>query len=256
MRDGYVLRLRDEIQTGTRPRHVRQLTPPTGLSVVVLAPHPDDFDIVAVTLRYLREQGNTLHVCVLTSGASGVEDRFCSPPTNEVKAALREEEQKASCRIFGLPEPHLTFLRLREDDTGHLVEGEENMRRVETYLASRQPDIVFLPHGNDTNVDHQRVYAMLKQLAPELGRPVAAFYNHDPKTIAMRYDVVSDYDEEAAQWKARMLRCHASQHQRNLNTRGHGLDDRILEADRQAGREALNADTHVEAFELEFMGLV
>ncbi len=47
-------------------------------------------------------------MAVVGSGISGVEDSFCSPPTPAAKARVREEEQRASCKFFGLPEANLT----------------------------------------------------------------------------------------------------------------------------------------------------
>jgi LmbE family N-acetylglucosaminyl deacetylase len=92
--------------------------------ILVLAPHPDDFDAIGVSLRYFDGNRNPIYLAVATSGASGVEDSFCSPPTREAKGKLREEEQRASCRYFGLPEENLTFLRLEEDQEGHTLEDK------------------------------------------------------------------------------------------------------------------------------------
>jgi LmbE family N-acetylglucosaminyl deacetylase len=250
----YVAQLRDDVLAGTRPLFLHELTLPKDLSLVVLAPHPDDFDIIAITMRRFRDNGNAIHVGVLTSGASGVEDDFCSPPSVEKKGALREQEQRDSCHLFGLPEPCLVFLRLQEDADGHPAENMENAGRVKNYLTAQRPDMVFLPHGNDTNPGHQRVYSMFRKLAPEMGYPIAAFYNHDPKTIAMRYDLFAVFDEEDARWKARLLRCHASQHCRNLKTRNYGIDDRILQVDQSLAAEYVKTHAYTEAFELEFWG--
>jgi len=222
--------------------------------LLVLAPHPDDFDAIGVTLRFLRENGNALYVAVATSGANGVEDTFCSPPTVEVKAKLREQEQRASCRFFGLPKPHLTFLRLEEDEAGHPLENEANTDCVRQHFLSKRPAMVFLPHGHDTNPGHQRIYAMFRQVAQEAGYPLVAFLNRDPKTIRMRCDVYLGFREEEAAWKRELLRFHQSQHQRNLNQRGHGMDERILRVDRQSA-EACSVDApYAEVFELEFFG--
>lgn len=37
---------------------------------------PDDFDATGLSLRHLHSQGHALHVAVLATGASGVEDGF------------------------------------------------------------------------------------------------------------------------------------------------------------------------------------
>ena len=205
-------------------------------------------------MRFFWENGNPLYVAVATSGWSGVEDTFCSPPTAEVKAELREQEQRASCQFFGLPEGHLAFLRLEEDEAGHPLENEANTERVREHFLSRRPRMVFLPHGYDTNLGHQRVYAMFCQVGRKAGYPLVAFLNRDPKTIRMRCDVYLGFREEAGAWKRELLRCHQSQHQRNLNRRGYGMDERILRVDRQSAEVCSVGAPYAEVFELEFFG--
>ena len=95
-----------------RPLQLTQLPLSAPLTLVVLAPHPDDFDAIAVTLRYFHQRGDTIHLAVLTTGASGVEDGYAGAYTAVDKAALREQEQAASCAFFGLPPERLSFLRL------------------------------------------------------------------------------------------------------------------------------------------------
>jgi len=243
-----------DLLDGERPLRLDSVKWPSDLRVLVLAPHPDDFDAIGVTLRILRDNGNPIHVVVVCSSASGVQDEFCSPPTAKVKAAIREREQEDSCRFFGLPPSQLTFLRLEEDEAGHLAETEANLERLTQCVLDRCPNLVFLPHGNDTNLGHQRTYAMFRRIASEAGCPIAAFLNRDPKTIDMRHDAYTVFGDEEAEWKAKLLRCHCSQHQRNLNTRGHGFDERILRVDRENAGKHLETDGHAEIFEIEFFG--
>ena len=47
-------------------------------------------------------------------------------------------------------------------------------------------------------------------------------------------DLVTPYEAPTAAWKAALLRCHRSQHARNLRSRGIGFDERILAPDRAA----------------------
>lgn len=243
---------------------------PSAAPVLVLAPHPDDFDAIGVTLRQLHESGHSIHLAVATSGAGGVDDADCTAPAAGAKAALREGEQRASCRFFGLPEEKLKFLRLFMDERGHPVVGDVNVGAVRALLAEVRPAAVFLPHGHDTSVGHQRVYALLRAAAPlavkslaaadgaEQGGlaslPCMAFLNRDPKTIAMRYDVVTPFGEDLAAWKATLLRCHQTQHLRNLRRRGHGLDERILAVNRDSAVTCGVAEPYAEVFEVEMLG--
>jgi LmbE family N-acetylglucosaminyl deacetylase len=179
-----------------------------------------------------------------------VEDGFRGAFTPAAKAAIREDEQKAGCRFFGLPDDRLTFLRLTEDDSGHLAPGPDNLARVKEYLLNARPDLVFLPHGNDTNADHQRVFALFREIVQNERLMVTAFLNRDPKTIAMRPDLYTGFDDEAARWKGELLRLHQSQHQRNLNTRQSGFDDRILSVNRAIAREMGGSRPYAESFEI------
>jgi len=224
---------------------------PAGLHVAVLGPHPDDFDAIAVTLRRFRETGNTISVAVLSDGASGVEDCYCVPPSDERKTEIRQMEQRASCRIFGLPDSALEFLPLSIDAAGEPANTPANAEIIGDHLVRIGPDIVFLPHGNDQKPGHRNVYALFQQAAARYSAPMVAFLNRDPKTLSCRVDACTRYGEEDARWKARLLRCHDSQQQRNLNTRGHGFDERILEHDRRNAAEYGGAP-YAEAFQIEF----
>ena len=169
----------------------------------------------------------------------------------EARAAIREGEQRRSCAFFGLPGDRLIFMRMEEDAEAQPLDCAANVRLLQTLCAAVRPDLVFLPHGNDTNTGHQRMYAMFRQVARNVNYPLAAFYVRDPKTISLRMDLYTAFGEDDARWKARLLRFHDSQHQRNLHARGHGFDDRILVSNRQIARELGLREPYAEAFELE-----
>jgi LmbE family N-acetylglucosaminyl deacetylase len=217
---------------------------PSTRTVLVLAPHPDDFDAIGVTLRWLHQQGHVLYLAVATGGAGGVEDGFEGARTPQSKAALREAEQRASLRFFGLPEARLRFLRLWEGDDADDTPLREHLRRL-------RPDLVFLPHGDDANRTHRRVYETLRAIVEHEGLSLWACLNQDAKTRAMRHDLVMPFDAEAAAWKAELLRHHGSQQARNLASRGHGFDERVLQLNRDAAG-ALELDAaYAELFELQ-----
>ena len=97
---------------GNGPRSLHELDLPPRLEILVAAPHPDDFDAIGLALRHLQGQGHALHVAVLTTGASGVDEGFAGAFGEAARAGLREDEQRASCDFFGLPSQRLEFLRL------------------------------------------------------------------------------------------------------------------------------------------------
>ena len=219
--------------------------------IAVVAPHPDDFDVVGITLRRFRDASAEIAVAVLASGASGVEDDFVVAPTLDAKRLVREQEQRASCAFFGLPADHLSFLRLAEDGDGHLARSESNTDAVSAFLGRWRPAIVFLPHGNDPNLAHQRTYAMVVESLSRQRAATVLMLNRDPKTIAMRDDVYVVFGQEDARWKRALLLHHASQQRRNLRTRGHGFDDRILEVNARIAAAAGRLGAFAEAFELQ-----
>lgn len=235
-------------------RDLRRLETAADHRILVLAPHPDDFEVVAATLQFFRGIGARIDLAVLTGSANGVEDSFCSPPTDEHKARLREAEQREGCRLFGLADEHLRFLRLTEDEEGHPVESEESIAAVAEHFAVVSPTIVFLPHPQDTNAGHRRTYRMFATVAERTGAAVVAFLNEDPKTVDMQPEVFLEFGEETAEWKAELLRCHRSQHQRNLNVRGYGLDERILRMNRAAAELLATDSPYAEVFAIECRG--
>jgi LmbE family N-acetylglucosaminyl deacetylase len=212
---------------------------------LVLAPHPDDFDVVAVTMRHFARSGADITLEVLSGGASGVEDAFATGW--EAKTAAREAEQLASCARFGLLPGHVRFHRLSEDAAGHMEDSGENRAQVHRLLDACSPDGVILPHGNDSNADHRRTFRWFKQWRDSREHPPPALLVRDPKNLGMRVDLITPYDAADAAWKAALLRCHRSQHERNLRSRGIGFDERIIAPDRQAA-EAFGFHA-VESFE-------
>lgn len=245
------------LQTSTKgvPLNLHQLSLPSPLTIVVLAPHPDDFDAIAVTLKFFHQRGDAIHLAVLTTGASGVEDGYLGAHTNVDKAALREQEQTASCAFFGLPRERLSFLRLPPDEKGNPRLDAANHECIRAYLQLHKPDLVFMPHGNDSNVTHQRTYALFRAVAMADNMQLWAVLNQDAKTVAMRTDLITTFNEDTATWKGELLRLHQSQHQRNLNTRGLGFDERVLAINRKSAAELnLNDAAYAECFELERFG--
>jgi len=236
---------------GRSPRSILQISIPPNLCVLVLAPHPDDFDSIGVTLRYLLNNGNSINLGVARTG-SGVQDSFHPGANLEDKTILRENEQRNSIRFFGLSSSNLTFFEMENDITDQLVINSANKTVLDKFIKIIRPDIIFLPHGNDTNSAHRAMYVMFREIASQFNNPIAACLNRDPKTLDIQITLYTPFGKEQAEWKCELLRYHDTQHKRNINTRGLGLDERILEVNRQIARD-LDIDTeYAEGFEIEF----
>lgn len=222
------------------------------ISILVLAPHPDDFDAMGVTLKYFHDKGSEIHLAVVSSGVGGVDDSACDPPTIANKIALRQAEQLASCDYFGLARQHVTFLPLVEDDTHHPMDSAENLAIIREFFVSIHPETVFLPHGNDKNATHRLTYRFFRQIAMSVDFPVTAYLSCDPKTQDMRFDRYLSFDEKQAEWKAALLGHHVSQQSRNMKTRGYGFDERILRVNREIAEKLAVQEPCAEVFEVEY----
>jgi hypothetical protein len=141
---------------------------------------------------------------------------------------------------------------LQEDSLGHPQDTEDNFQRTKDFFLNVRPDLVFLPHGNDTNSSHQQAYKVFKKIVFQAGYPVTALLNKDPKTISMKVDLYTPFGEEESRWKRKLLRFHESQQQRNLNKTGCGFDERILNVNRQTAKEIDKKLLYAEAFEICF----
>ncbi len=238
------------LQSGNHPLSIRDGCICKTQKLLVAAPHPDDFDAIGATLKYLSGNGNPLEVIVACTG-SGVEDSYRPGMTLADKTQLREYEQRNSARFFGLPGDRLTFLHLKNDEDDQTLDTAENLITLEKIILQKKPDVIFLPHWNDTNAGHRSIYSLVRQFALRSRLPLTLLLIRDPKTISMRTDLYLPFGEAEAAWKAELLRFHDSQQQRNLNTRRHGFDERILSHNRQIARELSLAEPYAEAFELE-----
>ncbi len=239
---------------------------PTFGKVLVLAPHPDDPECVAITCRLLRRSGCEIWYAIASMSTSGVEDEYAhgwqnadSISSKEIKSKIRREEQIRAAEMFGLPLDKVVFLWIEEDKK---LESNRNRARINDCLESVAPDIVIMPIGKDSNPTHAWVYKVFRECAKDMTikieKPVMALYNEDPKTIEIRKDLFVLFGEEDALWKRVLLRAHDSQQQRNIHSRGLGFDERILRMNHLSYRglreiaspDALSA-RYAEVFEIE-----
>lgn len=218
---------------------------PSGACVMVLGPHPDDPESVAVTCRLLMQKGGDMHYVVVTMSPSGVEDEYARRLTGsmhtsliEKKIEIRRMEQIRAAQMFGLRMDRLTFLGLGEDEQETLLNTSKNRARIENIIQNIAPDIVIMPIGKDTNPTHAWVYRVFRQsvkgLVTDRRKPVVALYSEDPKTTRIRKDLCVLFGEASARWKGELLRIHDSQQERNINLRRMGFDERILRMNRQS----------------------
>jgi len=103
-----------------------------------------------------------------------------------------------------------------------------------------------MPHINDSNRTHRICAALVLYTLCQKRRSLQIWFNRDEKTVMMQ-------DESQAQWKAGLLRLHASQQARNLQTRGMGFDKRVLDMNRRTATSlGLTANSRYDANQSEY----
>jgi len=248
---------------------LRKARLPLSGKVLVLGPHPDDPESVAITCRLLRHSGCDISYAIASLSPSGVEDEFAQRKRNrgftsllEKKCTIRRKEQTQSAEMFGLIPDRLAFLGIEEDKE---LDSPKNLTRIRDHLESVEPDIVIMPIGKDSNQTHAWVYQAFRKCAKEVTlkteKPIVALYNEDPKTIEIRKDLFVLFDEKGAVWKRALLKIHDSQQERNIRSRGMGFDERILGMNHLSWTHLVETSTPVapsanyaEVFEIELFG--
>lgn len=244
----------------------RKVRLPTYGKVLVLGPHPDDPESVALTCRILMRLGCDIWTTIVSMSPSGVEDEYAQRWQNigsislqKKKIEIRRREQTRTTEMFGLTPDRLTFLDIEENQG---LDSPDSSAKIRDHLISMAPDIVIMPIGKDPNQTHAYVYQVFRECAEDLTlkkeKSVVALYNEDPKTFEIRNDLFVLFGGESADWKRALLRVHDSQQQRNIHSRGMGFDERILRMNHLSHRrlqEILpHADSpakYAEVFEIE-----
>ena len=114
---------------------------------LVMVAHPDDAEFMcAGTVARLCAEGWEVYYCLATSGDKGTKDADMTP---ERLAGIREEEQRAACRILGVRD--VIFLRHPDgflEDT-HAFRGE-----IVRLIRQLKPDTVITWDGFRRGFNH------------------------------------------------------------------------------------------------------
>lgn len=255
----------------------RLVTPPSSGRVLMLAPHMDDPEAVAITLRRFAEAGCEVRYVIACSSHGGVTDSYADgyarkngldPDSGLVrcKCEIRRAEQVESARMAGFVSGPPEFIKVEEDERGNIIATEDNYLTIAGTLESADPDIVLLPHGEDTNTAHIIVHRFFRRAAASLaesrGRALLGLYDRDAKTTRITEHLAAPFDIASSRWKTELLKAHRSQQERNLEQRGYGFDERVLRVNRGAwdalsqviGEPWTRAYPFAETFQAEVFG--
>src|SRR5262245_60793810 len=124
------------------------------MNILVIAPHPDD-EVIGCggSLIKCARRGDRVVAIFLTSGELGLKHL----PAKEAWQ-IREAEAKKCTKILGISAIH--FLRLPDWMANeHVKEGGAQLLPI---LRQEQPEIIYLPHPQESHPDHQAALAIVK----------------------------------------------------------------------------------------------
>ena len=115
---------------------------------LVMVAHPDDAEFMcAGTVARLCAEGWEVYYCLATSGDKGTKDADMTP---ERLAGIREEEQRAACRILGVRD--VIFLRYPD---GFLQDTHEFRGEIVRLLRKLKPHTVITWDGFRRGFNHR-----------------------------------------------------------------------------------------------------
>lgn len=172
------------------------------MTIVVLAPHPDD-EVIGCggTILLAARRGDRVVVVFLTSGELGLRHL---PPAEAW--SIREQEARDAAGVLGTAESH--FFRL--PDWGCAEREAEAAERLCAVLTAERPALVYLPHPGEVHPDHAACLPIARCALRVAGPPTPELRGYEVWTPLAAHDYVEDISPVIAR-KLEALACHRSQ---------------------------------------------
>jgi LmbE family N-acetylglucosaminyl deacetylase len=171
------------------------------VSVLVIAPHPDDEAIgCGGAVAHHAARGERVTVAFLTSGELGLRDL-----PREEAWRVREGEAEQAAAVLGVAALH--FLRRPDWFVGDGV--EDAARALRPVLEGAAPRTIYLPHPGEWHPDHQAALPVLRSAHPP-GGPPAELRLYEVWTPLAACDHLEDVSATMPR-KLRAVRCYRSQ---------------------------------------------
>ena len=150
------------------------------MKVLVVAAHPDD-EVLGCggTIAKHADQGDEVNILIAAEGATSRQQVRDREKANEELQRLKESAEK-SCLILGAK--GIIFLNL-PDNRLDSMDRLDVIKAVEEKIYSYKPQIVYLHHSGDVNIDHR----ILHEAVVTACRPLP---NHPVKQL-MSFEVAS-----------------------------------------------------------------
>lgn len=139
-------------------------------SILVVAAHPDD-EVLGCggTIARHADDGDLVQVLIVAEGATSRQGKRDRDQAADELTNLAQAAQKAST-ILGAVEVELMDL---PDNRLDSLNRLDLIKQVETRIARHQPEVVYVHHVGDVNVDHRRLHeAVVTACRPVPGQTV------------------------------------------------------------------------------------
>jgi LmbE family N-acetylglucosaminyl deacetylase len=139
-------------------------------SILVVAAHPDD-EVLGCggTIARHADQGDLVRVLIVAEGATSRQGQRDRDQAADKLTNLAQAAQKAST-ILGAVDLELMDL---PDNRLDSLDRLDLIKQIETRIARHQPQVVYVHHAGDVNIDHRRLHeAVVTACRPIPGQTV------------------------------------------------------------------------------------
>jgi LmbE family N-acetylglucosaminyl deacetylase len=139
----------------------------TDKTILVVGAHPDDESHAYGTLSRLKDNGNEVHVLIMTTGNVGTKD---PDMTRNRLSKIRRGEMLDALSVLDIPEEHYINLGYT-DGMLEFADEEEVVRRLVRHIRRIQPDVLFgFDPGYGYQVWHKTDHRAAAYLAADAAR--------------------------------------------------------------------------------------
>ena len=139
-------------------------------SILVVAAHPDD-EVLGCggTIARHADAGDMVRVLIVAEGATSRNGQRDRDQAADELSYLAQAAQKASTILGAVGVELMDYPDNRLDSLDRL----DLIKQIEERLARDRPEVVYLHHAGDVNVDHRRLHeAVVTACRPIPGQPV------------------------------------------------------------------------------------
>jgi LmbE family N-acetylglucosaminyl deacetylase len=124
-------------------------------SILVLAAHPDD-EVLGLggTIARHAARGDTVHIVIAAEGATS-RDSVRDPSSRKPEIDSLQQASRAAANALGATSVRFLGFPDNRCDSVALL---DIVKAVELGIAEVQPDIIYVHHAGDVNIDHRRLH--------------------------------------------------------------------------------------------------